>query len=156
MSSSHNYVLVKCHFAMDIIFLRSHITMQMWPFDKLFNSLCSFTSAVSSLWDHAGHMKPIYIGCLGTVSIQYIYIIIMITSWNGSIFRVTGHLCAGSPVNSPHKGQWRGAFMFSLICAGINRWVNNREASDLRRYRTHYDVIVMYQISWKSTSFRNL
>ena len=21
------------------------------------------------------------------------------------------------PVNSPHKGQWRGAFMFSLICA---------------------------------------
>ena len=25
-----------------------------------------------------------------------------------------------SPVNSPHKGQWRGAFMFSLICA-LNR-----------------------------------
>ena len=22
-----------------------------------------------------------------------------------------------SPVNSPHKGQWRGAFTFSLICA---------------------------------------
>ena len=22
-----------------------------------------------------------------------------------------------SPVNSPHKGQWRGAMMFSLICA---------------------------------------
>ena len=38
-----------------------------------------------------------------------------------------------SPVNSPHKGQWRGAFMFSLICAWINRWVNNREAGDLRR-----------------------
>ena len=26
-----------------------------------------------------------------------------------------------SPVNSPHKGQWRGALMFSLICAWINR-----------------------------------
>ena len=25
-----------------------------------------------------------------------------------------------SPVNSPHKGQWRGALMFSLICARIN------------------------------------
>ena len=25
-----------------------------------------------------------------------------------------------SPVNSPHKGQWRGALMFSLIGAGIN------------------------------------
>ena len=48
-----------------------------------------------------------------------------------------------SPVNSPHKGQWRGALMFSLICARINDWVNNREAGDLRRYRAHYDVIVM-------------
>ena len=25
-----------------------------------------------------------------------------------------------SPMNSPHKGQWRGALMFSLICARIN------------------------------------
>ena len=48
-----------------------------------------------------------------------------------------------SPVNSPHKGQWRGAFMFSLICVWINGWVNNREAGDLIRYRAHYDVIVM-------------
>ena len=48
-----------------------------------------------------------------------------------------------SPVNSPHKGQWRGALMFTLICARINGWVNNREAGDLRRYRAHYDVIVM-------------
>ena len=47
------------------------------------------------------------------------------------------------PVNSPHKGQWRGALMFTLICARINGWENNREAGDLRRYRTHYDVIVM-------------
>ena len=48
-----------------------------------------------------------------------------------------------SSVNSPHKGQWRGALMFSLICVWINDWVNNREAGDLRRYRAHYDVIVM-------------
>ena len=48
-----------------------------------------------------------------------------------------------SPVNSPHKGQSRGALMFSLICAWINTWVNNREASDLRRYVAHYDVTVM-------------
>ena len=48
-----------------------------------------------------------------------------------------------SPVNSPHKGQWRGAMMFSVICAWINSWVNNREAGDLRRHRAHYDVIVM-------------
>ena len=48
-----------------------------------------------------------------------------------------------SPVYSPHKGQWRGALMFSLICVLINGWVNNREAGDLRRYCAHYDVIVM-------------
>ena len=35
--------------------------------------------------------------------------------------------------------------MFSLICAWINGWVNNREAGDLRRYRDHYDVTVMLQ-----------
>ena len=47
-----------------------------------------------------------------------------------------------SLVNSPYKGQWRGALIFSLICAWINGWVNNREAGDLRRHRAHYDVIV--------------
>ena len=48
-----------------------------------------------------------------------------------------------SPVNFPHKGQWRGALMFSLICARINGWVNNREAGDLRRHCSHYKVNVM-------------
>ena len=55
-------------------------------------------------------------------------------------------ICTGnhrSPVNYPHKGHWRGALMFSLICVWINDWVNNREAGDLRRYRPHYDAIVM-------------
>ena len=48
-----------------------------------------------------------------------------------------------SPVNFPHKGQSRGALIFSLICAWINGWVNNREAGDLRHHRAHYDVIIM-------------
>ena len=55
-----------------------------------------------------------------------------------------------SPVNSPHKGQWRGALMFSLICVWINGWVNNREAGDLRRYREHYDVTLMRNSSYCS------
>ena len=70
----------------------------------------------------------------------------MMTSSNGKIFRVTGLFLRGihrSPVNYPHKGQWRGALMFTLICARINGWVNNPEAGDLRRHCTHYDVIVM-------------
>ena len=48
-----------------------------------------------------------------------------------------------SPLNSRHKGQWRGALMFTLICARINGSFNNREAGDLRRHCAHYDVIVM-------------
>ena len=50
-----------------------------------------------------------------------------------------------SPVNSPHKDQWREALMFCLICARITGWVNNGEAGDLRCHRSHYDVIVMTQ-----------
>ena len=58
-------------------------------------------------------------------------------------------ICAGihrSTVNSPHKGQWRGALMFSLICVWINGWENNREVGDLRGYRTRYDVNVMQSL----------
>ena len=55
-----------------------------------------------------------------------------------------------SLVNSPHKGQWRGALMFTLICAPINGWVNNREAGDLRCHHAHYDVTVMkYHPQWQ-------
>ena len=53
-----------------------------------------------------------------------------------------------SPVTSPHKGQWRGALMFSLICVWINGWVNNRESGDLRRYCVHYNVTVMNTPQW--------
>ena len=55
-------------------------------------------------------------------------------------------LCAG---NSPVTGEFPSqrpvtrSFDVSLICAWINDWVNNREASYLRRHRAHYDVIVM-------------
>ena len=50
-----------------------------------------------------------------------------------------------SPVNSPCIGQWRSALLFPYIC-DWRSWVNNREAGDLRRYRAHYDITVMYDI----------
>ena len=62
--------------------------------------------------------------------------------------------CFRSPGNSPHKGQWRGALIFSLICTWINGWVNNREAGDLRRHRAHHDVTVMINIINHSLWFR--
>ena len=48
-----------------------------------------------------------------------------------------------SPVNSPHKSQWRRALMFSLMYAWINGWANNREAGYSKRHHAHYDVTVM-------------
>ena len=51
-----------------------------------------------------------------------------------------------SPVNSPRKGQWSGALMFSLICARTNGWVNNRDAGDLRCHCVHYVVTVMKSV----------
>ena len=48
-----------------------------------------------------------------------------------------------SPVNSPHKGQCRGALMFSLICIWMNGWINNRYKGDLKSRRADYDVTKM-------------
>ena len=45
------------------------------------------------------------------------------------------------PVDSPHKGQWRGALMFCLICAWTNGWANNRDA-DI------WYVITLIMTSW--------
>ena len=74
----------------------------------------------------------------------------------GNIFRVTAHLWGEFTghwwIPRTHKGQWRGAFMFSLICAWINVWVNNREPRALRRHRAHYDAMVMP--IWDATKHR--
>ena len=49
-------------------------------------------------------------------------------------------ICAG---NGEFPAQRPETRIFSLICVWINGWVNNREAGDFRRYRAHYEVIVM-------------
>ena len=69
----------------------------------------------------------------------------MMTSSNGNIFRVTGPWWGESTGHRwfPHKGQWRGALMFSLIFAWINVWANNRYAGDLRRHHPNYGVTEM-------------
>ena len=86
------------------------------------------------------------------------YDLLLVDSWwrhRMETFSALLVICAGnSPVNSPHKGQWRGALMFSLICVWINAWVNYREAGDLRRYHAYYGVTAMFThhddvIKWK-------
>ena len=55
-----------------------------------------------------------------------------------------------SPVNSPHKGQRRGALMFSLIYTWTNSWLNKGDVGDLRRPRVHYAVTVMRALHFES------
>ena len=79
---------------------------------------------------------------IDTETVQY-------TSWwrhQMGTFSALLVICAGNSsvtMNPPHKGQWHGALMFSMICAWIKGRVNNGEAGDLRRRRAHYDVTVM-------------
>ena len=97
------------------------------------NSLSCLT--VASQWRH-GVLNNRKLGCLLRLTTeQTSKLCIMKTSSNGNIFPVTGPLCGeftGHWVNSPHKGQWRGTLMFSLICAWINGWVHNCDAGDLK------------------------
>ena len=53
---------------------------------------------------------------------------------NGNIFRITGPL-------------WREALMFSLICPWTKHWADKWDASDLRCYHVHYDVIEMLEVT---------
>ena len=61
------------------------------------------------------------------------------------IFSASLALFEGKPpmTGALTKGQWRGALMSSLVCALANSWINNRDAGDLRRHRSHYYVTVM-------------
>ena len=54
------------------------------------------------------------------------------------------------PVDPPHKRQWRGALVFSLICAWSYSWANNRNTGDLTCHRIHYDVTAMQGFSTSS------
>ena len=86
----------------------------------------------------------------------------MITWWRHQMetFSALLAICAGNSsalVHFPHKGQWRGALMISLISAWINGLVINRVAGDLRRHRAHYDITVMvYCLMVDNSAIREL
>ena len=48
-----------------------------------------------------------------------------------------------SPVDSSHKGQWRGTLMFALICASANGWANNRFETPSRLLWRHCNVKIL-------------
>ena len=71
---------------------------------------------------------------------------VMMTSSNGNIFHVTGHLCGeftGHRWIALTKASDADLWCFLWSASEINDWVNNREAGDLKCYRAHYDITVM-------------
>ena len=87
----------------------------------------------------------IHSGVIAVHNINNIFVtydLIMVTSSNGNIFRVTAPLWG---VDSLHKSQWRGALVLSLICAWTNSFTN-RDAGDLSHQCAHYDVNVMLYV----------
>ena len=109
-----------------------------------FDSICMLhviKFGVMELMNIAGHLtvfidKQVSHGC---------------SRYSGEIYRTffnpnrCGPLCGEFTRDrwSPHKGQWREAFMFSLISTWINGCVKNGEVGELRRHRAHYDVTIM-------------
>ena len=86
-------------------------------------------------------------------SIAYIYHHLYSVRYHDDVIKWNHFLCHWpfvrrihrSPVKSPHKGQWRGALVFSVILAWTNGWINTRYAGDLRHHHVQYDVTVMIQ-----------
>ena len=76
------------------------------------------------------------------------------TSSNGNIFHVTGHLRGNSPIPGefPVQRPVTRSYDVFFICVWINGWVNNREAGDLRHCDVHYEVIVMERFRSKQKS----
>ena len=56
-----------------------------------------------------------------------------------------------SPVDSPHKGQWRGTLMFSLICA----WTNSEQTIETQVCRNPIAVIVT-PLQWEVRIYSEL
>ena len=68
---------------------------------------------------------------------------IMMTSSNGNIFRVTGHLWGNSPVSGEFLAQRPVTRSFDIVFElRLNKRLS-KQSRGLRRYRAHYDVSVM-------------
>ena len=72
-------------------------------------------------------------------------VVCMMTSSNGNIFRVTGHL---SGEFTGHRWiPWTKPVTRSFdifLKVRLNKRLSNGEAGDLRHHRAHYDVIIIW------------
>ena len=78
------------------------------------------------------------------------YFSFMITSWNGNIFRVAGHLCeesTGHRLITSTKASDVELWRFRWSASEINGWVINREVGDYGRLHAYHYVIVTFNLN---------
>ena len=112
--------------------------MHCYQFNWVVSITCAKDPTKTSWWRHLFETCAKYTLTMATCR--------MMALSNGSLFRVNCLLCGETTevTCGPHKGLWRGAFMFTSICAWRNVLINNRDTGDLKRHCTHYDVTVMF------------
>ena len=115
----------------------------------------AFKIVVSNIWQHYywthnALIINVLVLVLRELNIRWhVYSFYMMTSSNGNIFRITGHLCREFTGHRwiPYTKASDAELWYFLRCFfflfWLNGWVNNREAGDLWHHRAHYDVIVM-------------
>ena len=118
-----------------------------WPVDSLHNGtiIRSFDLSLMSVWTSCSINRWFLV--ISDVILMQTILLSMMTSSNGNNFRVTGHLCGEftGPRWIPAQRPVTRSFDVFIDLRRNNDWVNTRETGDLRRYRAHYDVIVMYR-----------
>ena len=115
--------------------------------------ICIYQGKIHWFWYHTGSIVNVYDISLWVVQrmlyvINYMEVNTIYNHSKGTWWRHQMEtysslqaICAGnSPVTGEFPAQRPVTRGFDV--SGINSWVNNREAGDLRRHRAHYDVIV--------------
>ena len=94
----------------------------MWATGRM-AAVILVTSRCQAISNHHADSTAALLSRFSHYNLHHTYFVIMMTSSNGNIFRVTGPLWGESTGHRwlPDKGHWRGALMFSLICAWIKR-----------------------------------
>ena len=138
------HVYISCMWWIDenIYIIYVHIAMTVWNL-SIYNHRTRTNNSIWYIYDNAEtppKQQPV---------LKYHMCSNLLLSWwrhQMETFSALLALCEGnSPVtgNSPLKGQWRGASMFSLTRPWTNGWANHRHTGDLRRNRVQSDVAIM-------------
>ena len=127
------------------------------------HKICAITFSTVGRWSvdfwHIDRFLDKYKWLANFYTRSVVFITCHVTSSNGNIFRVTGHLCrefgdgefpaqmASNTENVSiwwrHKVQWRTALIFSLICVWINGWesiIHNRILTSKLTYRQIFNI----------------